>query len=189
METRWAPILLDKWMWGSEHCPVHWGSQLRFYYGSRVETCGETHFYCDCRAQKLLCDGLLTVKKWDSYIGIFHSLPIICKFFLKKRYGYGALYFINKRWLSSYCRLCSVTFVLSQIVLSAIGLWFAMQDHASDGTSIDVLPRISEADLQASRHRISAYLSTQTTYELLPQSGKVWIFWPWTLLWDHFRII
>ncbi|KAG8636574.1 sucrose nonfermenting 4-like protein isoform X2 [Manihot esculenta] len=46
-------------------------------------------------------------------------------------------------------------------------------DHASDGTSIDVLPRISEADLQASRHRISAYLSTQTTYELLPQSGKV----------------
>ncbi|XP_021594733.1 sucrose nonfermenting 4-like protein isoform X5 [Manihot esculenta] len=93
-------------MWGSEHCPVHWGSQLRFYYGSRVETCGETHFYCDCRAQKLLCDGLLT-------------------------------------------------------------------DHASDGTSIDVLPRISEADLQASRHRISAYLSTQTTYELLPQSGKV----------------
>ncbi|XP_050218322.1 sucrose nonfermenting 4-like protein [Mercurialis annua] len=45
--------------------------------------------------------------------------------------------------------------------------------HVSDGTVGDVLPRISEADLQVSRHRISVFLSTQTAYELLPQSGKV----------------
>ncbi|EEF45509.1 AMP-activated protein kinase, gamma regulatory subunit, putative [Ricinus communis] len=45
--------------------------------------------------------------------------------------------------------------------------------HVSDGTVSDVVPRISEADLQVSRHRISVFLSTQTAYELLPKSGKV----------------
>ncbi|KAJ9131440.1 hypothetical protein P3X46_035098 [Hevea brasiliensis] len=35
------------------------------------------------------------------------------------------------------------------------------------------ISRISEADLQVSRHRISAFLSMHTVYELLPESGKV----------------
>ncbi|KAM0984968.1 hypothetical protein COP2_012583 [Malus domestica] len=43
----------------------------------------------------------------------------------------------------------------------------------TDGTLTDVVLRISEADLQSSRHRISVFLSTHTTYELLPESGKV----------------
>ncbi|XP_048440388.1 sucrose nonfermenting 4-like protein isoform X2 [Pyrus x bretschneideri] len=43
----------------------------------------------------------------------------------------------------------------------------------TDGTLTDVVPRISEVDLQSSRHRISVFLSTHTTYELLPESGKV----------------
>ncbi|XP_077240733.1 sucrose nonfermenting 4-like protein [Tasmannia lanceolata] len=33
--------------------------------------------------------------------------------------------------------------------------------------------RISEADIDVSRHRISGFLSTHTAYELLPESGKV----------------
>ncbi|XP_057961541.1 sucrose nonfermenting 4-like protein isoform X2 [Malania oleifera] len=38
---------------------------------------------------------------------------------------------------------------------------------------LDSVQRISEADLEASRHRISVFLSTHTAYELLPDSGKV----------------
>lgn len=34
--------------------------------------------------------------------------------------------------------------------------------------------RISETDMEISRHRISVFLSTHTAYELLPESGKVW---------------
>ncbi|XP_027366217.1 sucrose nonfermenting 4-like protein isoform X2 [Abrus precatorius] len=34
-------------------------------------------------------------------------------------------------------------------------------------------PRISESDLQVSRHHISVFLSSHTAYELLPESGKV----------------
>ncbi|CAL1397232.1 unnamed protein product [Linum trigynum] len=45
--------------------------------------------------------------------------------------------------------------------------------HVSDGTLNEVLPTVSEAGVQASRHRISVFLSTQTAYELLPKSGKV----------------
>ncbi|KAF2289202.1 hypothetical protein GH714_029379 [Hevea brasiliensis] len=45
--------------------------------------------------------------------------------------------------------------------------------HVSDGTASDVVPRISEADLQVSRHHISVFLSTHTAYELFPKSGKV----------------
>ncbi|XP_014501910.1 sucrose nonfermenting 4-like protein [Vigna radiata var. radiata] len=41
----------------------------------------------------------------------------------------------------------------------------------TDGS--EVLPRISEADVQISRQRISAFLSSHTAYELLPESGKV----------------
>ncbi|XWS53648.1 hypothetical protein CRYUN_Cryun10bG0018700 [Craigia yunnanensis] len=35
------------------------------------------------------------------------------------------------------------------------------------------MPRISEDDLQACRHRISVFLAAHTAYELLPESGKV----------------
>ncbi|PQQ15876.1 sucrose nonfermenting 4-like protein isoform X2 [Prunus yedoensis var. nudiflora] len=43
----------------------------------------------------------------------------------------------------------------------------------TDGNLTDVVPRITEGDLQGSRHRISVFLSAHTTYELLPESGKV----------------
>ncbi|KAL8121594.1 sucrose nonfermenting 4-like protein [Apium graveolens] len=45
--------------------------------------------------------------------------------------------------------------------------------RVSNDTVNDALPRISEAEIQVSRHRISAFLSTHTAYELLPESGKV----------------
>lgn len=35
--------------------------------------------------------------------------------------------------------------------------------------------RISDADIDVSRHRISVFLSTHTAYDLLPDSGKVHI--------------
>ncbi|XVF38687.1 hypothetical protein REPUB_Repub20aG0123300 [Reevesia pubescens] len=35
------------------------------------------------------------------------------------------------------------------------------------------MPRISEEDVQASRHSISVFLAAHTAYELLPESGKV----------------
>ncbi|XP_076912378.1 sucrose nonfermenting 4-like protein isoform X1 [Bidens hawaiensis] len=35
------------------------------------------------------------------------------------------------------------------------------------------VPKILEADVELSRHRISVFLSTHTAYELLPESGKV----------------
>ncbi|KAK7356077.1 hypothetical protein VNO80_15343 [Phaseolus coccineus] len=38
---------------------------------------------------------------------------------------------------------------------------------------VESKPRISESDLQVSRHRISTFLSTLTAYELLPESGRV----------------
>ncbi|KAL9407836.1 hypothetical protein AB3S75_046390 [Citrus x aurantiifolia] len=43
----------------------------------------------------------------------------------------------------------------------------------SDGSLTEAAERISEADLQVSRHRVSVFLSTHTAYELLPESGKV----------------
>ncbi|XP_038874428.1 sucrose nonfermenting 4-like protein isoform X2 [Benincasa hispida] len=43
----------------------------------------------------------------------------------------------------------------------------------NDGRLSEAVHSISEADLQCSRHRISAFLSTHTVYELLPESGKV----------------
>ncbi|KAJ0035669.1 hypothetical protein Pint_24562 [Pistacia integerrima] len=48
-----------------------------------------------------------------------------------------------------------------------------MQVRISDGTLTEVMPRLSEAELQVSRHRVSGFLSTHTAYELLPESGKV----------------
>ncbi|KAK7258878.1 hypothetical protein RIF29_24467 [Crotalaria pallida] len=38
---------------------------------------------------------------------------------------------------------------------------------------VEANPRIPESDLEISRQRISAFLSTHTAYELLPESGKV----------------
>ena len=37
----------------------------------------------------------------------------------------------------------------------------------------EVIQGISATELEVSRHRISAFLSTHTAYELLPESGKV----------------
>ncbi|XP_051129290.1 sucrose nonfermenting 4-like protein isoform X2 [Andrographis paniculata] len=45
--------------------------------------------------------------------------------------------------------------------------------QVSDGTSPESYPRISDADLKISRHRIVVFLSTHMAYELLPESGKV----------------
>ncbi|GAU38547.1 hypothetical protein TSUD_320190 [Trifolium subterraneum] len=42
-----------------------------------------------------------------------------------------------------------------------------------DDALSEVLPRISDTDVQISRQRISAFLSKHTAYELLPESGKV----------------
>lgn len=43
----------------------------------------------------------------------------------------------------------------------------------SDSALQEAALSISEADIQLSRHRISAFLSSHTAYELLPESGKV----------------
>ena len=59
---------------------------------------------------------------------------------------------------------------------------FTIQVSISDGTLTGGVPSISEADLQVSRHRISVFLTTHTAYELLPQSGKVWILYQWSSL-------
>ncbi|MQL71542.1 hypothetical protein Taro_003852 [Colocasia esculenta] len=42
-----------------------------------------------------------------------------------------------------------------------------------DVDSVDVPLRISDADIDVSRHGISVFLSTHTAYDLLPDSGKV----------------
>ncbi|KAF5465510.1 hypothetical protein F2P56_015510 [Juglans regia] len=47
-----------------------------------------------------------------------------------------------------------------------------MQAQVADGPLTEVVPGISDTDLQASRQRISVFLSTHTAYELLPESGK-----------------
>ncbi|PON37846.1 AMP-activated protein kinase [Trema orientale] len=38
---------------------------------------------------------------------------------------------------------------------------------------VEAIPRLSAADVEVSRHRISVFLSTHTAYDLLPESGKV----------------
>ncbi|CAJ2661980.1 sucrose nonfermenting 4-like protein [Trifolium pratense] len=45
--------------------------------------------------------------------------------------------------------------------------------RVADDALSEVLPRISDTDVQISRQRISAFLSKHTAYELLPESGKV----------------
>ncbi|XP_059447211.1 sucrose nonfermenting 4-like protein isoform X2 [Corylus avellana] len=50
---------------------------------------------------------------------------------------------------------------------------FRRMARVTDGPPPEVVPSVSEADLQASRQRISVFLSTHTVYELLPESGKV----------------
>ena len=49
-----------------------------------------------------------------------------------------------------------------------------MQVRLTDSALTEVLPRISDADVQISRQRITAFLTMHTAYELLPESGKVW---------------
>lgn len=41
------------------------------------------------------------------------------------------------------------------------------------GISQEIAPRISAADLEVSRNRISGFLSRHIAYDLLPDSGKV----------------
>ncbi|XP_038724175.1 sucrose nonfermenting 4-like protein isoform X2 [Tripterygium wilfordii] len=50
---------------------------------------------------------------------------------------------------------------------------FRRMVRMSDGMLTGAVPRISDAELQVSRHRLSVFLSTHTVYELLPESGKV----------------
>lgn len=47
------------------------------------------------------------------------------------------------------------------------------QVYVTDDPIIDAAPRISDTDLVVSRHRVSAFLTKHTAYELLPESGKV----------------
>ncbi|CAL5415717.1 unnamed protein product [Camellia sinensis] len=53
--------------------------------------------------------------------------------------------------------------------------------RVSCGPLHEALPRVSEADLEVSRHRITIFLSTHMAYELLPESGKGI---PMAPLWD-----
>lgn len=46
-------------------------------------------------------------------------------------------------------------------------------DVDNDFLRLDAVPQISQAEIELSRQRISAFLSTHTAYELLPESGKV----------------
>ena len=54
-----------------------------------------------------------------------------------------------------------------------------VQVRLTDGTLTEAMPRISETDVLTSQHRIAVFLSTHTAYELLPESGKVWMFYHW----------
>ncbi|CAL5347036.1 unnamed protein product [Camellia sinensis] len=53
--------------------------------------------------------------------------------------------------------------------------------RVSGGPLHEALPRVSKADLEVSRHRITIFLSTHMAYELLPESGKGI---PMAPLWD-----
>ncbi|CAN4111116.1 unnamed protein product [Withania somnifera] len=46
-------------------------------------------------------------------------------------------------------------------------------DVDNDFLRLDAVPQISQAEIELSRQHISAFLSTHTAYELLPESGKV----------------
>ncbi|KAL1084494.1 hypothetical protein V6Z11_D09G269500 [Gossypium hirsutum] len=48
-----------------------------------------------------------------------------------------------------------------------------LMHRVSAVTLNQAMPRISEEDVTASRHRIAVYLQAHTAYELLPESGKV----------------
>ncbi|MBA0714111.1 hypothetical protein Golax_013107, partial [Gossypium laxum] len=48
-----------------------------------------------------------------------------------------------------------------------------LMHRVSAVTLNQAMPRISEEDVMASRHRIAVYLQAHTAYELLPESGKV----------------
>ncbi|XP_041000909.1 sucrose nonfermenting 4-like protein isoform X1 [Juglans microcarpa x Juglans regia] len=53
---------------------------------------------------------------------------------------------------------------------------FRRMARVTDGPQTEMVPSISDADLQGSRQRVSSFLSTHTVYELLPESGKVFAF-------------
>lgn len=63
--------------------------------------------------------------------------------------------------------------IIVEVSLSYSSSW--LQVRLSDGTSPEPYPTISEADLDVSRHRIAVFLSAHKAYELLPESGKVWM--------------
>ncbi|XP_047311013.1 sucrose nonfermenting 4-like protein [Impatiens glandulifera] len=48
-----------------------------------------------------------------------------------------------------------------------------MEVDSDPFVQLNAVPKLSEHDIEISRHRISAFLSTHTAYELLPESGKV----------------
>ncbi|KAG2721520.1 hypothetical protein I3760_02G085100 [Carya illinoinensis] len=53
---------------------------------------------------------------------------------------------------------------------------FRRMARVTDGPQTEMVPSISDADIQGSRQRVSLFLSTHTVYELLPESGKVFVF-------------
>ncbi|KAG4950193.1 hypothetical protein JHK86_043432 [Glycine max] len=63
-------------------------------------------------------------------------------------------------------------FAVLLLLLLTVYLFFPTQ-LLEAGLSESSNPRMSESDLQVSKHRLSIFLSTHTAYELLPQSGKV----------------
>ncbi|KAL7239463.1 hypothetical protein ACSBR2_005378 [Camellia fascicularis] len=51
--------------------------------------------------------------------------------------------------------------------------WHKIVGYLSNDNLQEAIPRISEADIEISRNRVSVFMSTHTAYELLPESGKV----------------
>ncbi|MBA0600089.1 hypothetical protein Gorai_006288, partial [Gossypium raimondii] len=58
-------------------------------------------------------------------------------------------------------------------VLNSMEVDTGLTHRISAVTLNQAMPRISEEDVQACRHRISVFLAAHTAYELLPESGKV----------------
>ena len=87
---------------------------------------------------------------------------------------------MSENWncISFICIGCLIVQTLSILCCS-----LNKQARLTDGTLSEVLPRISDTDVQISRQRISAFLSSHTAYELLPESGKVWKFYLYPLFW------
>ncbi|KAG4126645.1 hypothetical protein ERO13_D10G169100v2 [Gossypium hirsutum] len=67
-------------------------------------------------------------------------------------------------------------------VLNSMEVDTGLTHRISAVTLNQAMPRISEEDVQACRHRISVFLAAHTAYELLPESGKGIALAP---LWDN----